>query len=420
MPLSDLATAHVRVVAGGHLRPLDDVLQSIRGRPMAPLSAEEIGIEDAASRVLAEDISSQAPIPPYRSSAVDGYAFRTADGRGNPRRIVGRSAAGHPLGRGIPPRGSAIRILTGAAVPPWADTVAMQEDCAVRDGTVVTMRGLSAGANIRETGEDVRAGAVVLFAGDRLRPQDVAMAASVGRARLAVYRRLRVAVLATGDELRAPGHVLPPGCIHDSNRFFCAAMLSRLGFEVTDFGIVPDDPRRISEGLIQAAQSHDLVVTSGGVADGDEDHVVSAVTSLGSVTSRSIAMKPGKGVPLGDIGGVPFIGLPGNPAAAMVALVMVARPLALHLAGANWIEPHRFQVAAGQVFARCPDRRHFLRGRLEHDNSGVLTVRKFRSDSSGMLSSLTWSDGLIDLRPGVSPIPEGDPVDFIPYSEFLA
>src|ERR1700728_3884317 len=202
MPLSDLATAHVRVVAGGHLRPLDDVLQSIRGRPMAPLSAEEIGIEDAASRVLAEDISSQAPIPPYRSSAVDGYAFRTADGRGNPRRIVGRSAAGHPLGRGIPPRGSAIRILTGAAVPPWADTVAMQEDCAVRDGTVVTMRGLSAGANIRETGEDVRAGAVVLFAGDRLRPQDVAMAASVGRARLAVYRRLRVAVLATGDELR--------------------------------------------------------------------------------------------------------------------------------------------------------------------------------------------------------------------------
>jgi molybdopterin molybdotransferase len=229
-----------------------------------------------------------------------------------------------------------------------------------------------------------------------------------------------VAVLATGDELRAPGHVLPPGCIHDSNRFFCAAMLSGLGFEVTDFGIVPDDPRRISEGLIQAAQSHDLVVTSGGVADGDEDHVVSAVTSLGSVTSRSIAMKPGKGVPLGDIGGVPFIGLPGNPAAAMVALVMVARPLALHLAGANWIEPHRFQVAAGQVFARCPDRRHFLRGRLEHDNSGVLTVRRFRSDSSGMLSSLTWSDGLIDLRPGGSPIPEGDPVDFIPYSEFLA
>ena len=295
----------------------------------------------------------------------------------------------------------------------------MQEDCDVRDGTVVTMRARSAGANIRETGEDVRAGAAVLFAGDRLRPQDVAMAASVGRPRLAVYRRLRVAVLATGDELRAPGHVLAPGCIHDSNRFFCAAMLNGLGFEVTDFGIVPDDPRRIREALIRAARSHDLVLTSGGVAGGDEDHVVSAVASLGSVASRSIAMKPGKGVPLGDIGGVPFIGLPGNPAAAMVALVMVGRPLALRLAGANRIEPHRFQAAAGQVFTRCPDRRHFLRGRLDHDNSGVLIVRKFRSDSSGMLSSLTWSDGLIDLHPGDSPIPAGGHVDFIPHSEFL-
>jgi molybdopterin molybdotransferase len=420
MPLSDLAAARVRVVAGGHLRPFDDVLQSIRDRPMAPLPAEEIDIEDAGSRVLAEDVSSQAPIPPYRSSAVDGYAFRASDGHCSPRRIVGRSAAGHPFAEGIPSAGSAIRILTGAAVPSWADTVAQQEDCDVRDGTVVTMRPLSAGANIREVGEDVTAGAAVLFAGDRLRPQDVAMAASVGRPRLIVYRRLRVAVLATGDELRAAGRVLPPGCIHDSNRYFCAAVLERLGFEVTDFGIVPDDPGRIRDGLIQAARSHDLVLTSGGVADGDEDHVVSAVASLGSVASRSIAMKPGKGAPLGDIGGVPFMGLPGNPAAAMVALVMVARPLALRLAGANRIEPHRFRVAAGQVFARCPDRRHFLRGHLEQDNSGVLIVRKFRSDSSGMLSSLTWSDGLIDLRPGNSPIPEGDPVDFIPYSEFLA
>jgi molybdopterin molybdotransferase len=197
-------------------------------------------------------------------------------------------------------------------------------------------------------------------------------------------------------------------------------MLRGLGFEVTDFGVVPDDPRRIRERLIQAGRSHDLVLTSGGVAGGDEDHVVSAVAALGSVASRSIAMKPGKGIPLGDIGDVPFIGLPGNPAAAMVALVMVARPLALRLAGANRIEPHRFQVAAGQVFARSPDRRHFLRGHLDHDSSGVLTVRKFRSDSSGMLSSLTWSDGLIDLHPGDSPIPVGDPVDFIPYSEFLA
>ena len=334
-------------------------------------------------------------------------------------RVIGRSAAGHPYGEPTPSGFAAIRILTGAAVPGWADVVAMQEDCAV-DGEWVTLPSdLAPGAHIREAGEAVSTGAVVLHPGDRVRPQDIGIAASVGYASVPVFRKLRVAVFATGDELRPPGASLPPGCIHDSNRFVSSAVFRSLGFDVTDLGIVADDPRPIKELLTTAAAGHDLVVTSGGVSEGDEDHVVAAVRALGSLVTWKLAVKPGKPVAVGRLSNSAFVGLPGNPVAALVALVMVARPLALRLAGSTRILPHSFPVATVEPIQRDPVRRQFLPGKLERQGS-TLTVRRYHTESSGVLRSLTWSDGLVNVEAGSGGIPAGGSVEFFPYAELFA
>lgn len=405
---------------GSGARPLEDLLHDIGTWPPATLATEEVDLGSAITRVIAEPVVASAAVPPHRNSAVDGYAYRSADcPAGGRLGLVGRSAAGHPYTELPPARGGAIRILTGAAVPDWADTVAMQEDCLVVDDQVSVPDGLPAGAHIRGAGEDVAAGTTVLRRGDRVRPQDVGMAASVGQPRLTVFRRLRVAVFATGDELREPGALLPPGCIHDSNRFVSAALFRRLGFEVTDLGIVADRIEAVRSTLAQAAAGHDLVVTSGGVSEGDEDHVVPAVRSLGTLTSWKLALKPGKPLAVGHIGGAMFVGLPGNPVAAMVALGMVARPLALRLAGASDIMPRSFSVVAAAPVWRDRHRRQFLRGKLEQVGP-ALAVHQYYSDSSGILSSLTWSEGLIDVAAGEGSIAPGEPVSFVPYSELFS
>jgi molybdopterin molybdotransferase len=294
----------------------------------------------------------------------------------------------------------------------------MQEDCIVDGDTVVVPNTLPIGANIRAAGEDVAAGRVVLQRGDRIRPQDVGMAATVGLNRIKVLQRLRVAVFATGDELREPGAELPEGCIHDSNRFVSAALFSRLGFQVSNLGIVPDRFDAVRDALADAARTNDLIVTSGGVSEGDEDHVVPAVRSLGGLTSWKLAVKPGKPLAFGQIGDALFVGLPGNPVAAMVSLVMVARPLALRLAGVSDVAPQRFPVMATSSIRRNNVRRQFLRGRLMSGTDG-LTVAQYHSDGSGILSSLTWADGLIDVPAGEGSIPAGHHVDFIPFAELL-
>lgn len=418
MPASD--TTEHGCCGSLQARPLEDLLYDIETWSPASLVTEEVDLGSAVTRVIAEPVVSSSPVPPHRNSAVDGYAYRAADRAAvTALFVVGRSAAGHPWAGPPPPAGTAIRILTGAAVPDWADTVAMQEHCLVVDGTVTVPDGLSPGAHIRAAGEDVPPHTTVLRKGDRVRPQDVGMAASVGQARLRVFRRLRVAVFATGDELRSPGSALPPGCIHDSNRFVSAALFRQLGFEVTDLGIVPDRLDTIRAVLSEAAAGHDLVVTSGGVSEGDEDHVVPAIRSLGSLTSWKLAVKPGKPVAVGRIGDAVFVGLPGNPVAAMVALSMVARPLALRLAGATRLAPQTFPVLARSPIRRDVHRRQFLRGKVEHEG-GALVVQQFRTDGSGVISSLTWSDGLIDVAAGTGTIGPGEPVDFIPYSELFA
>ena len=403
------------------LRPLDEVLQTIDTWPRPALETEEVDLGSAITRVIAEPVIAAAAVPPHRNSAVDGYGYRSADWPppGGRFRLAGRSAAGHPWSGPAPEAGAAIRILTGAAVPAWVDTVAMQEHCSNGDGAVTIPDAPRPGSHIRDAGEDVPAGAVVLRPGDRLRPQEIGMAASVGRAHLTVFRRLKVAVFATGDELREPGSPLPEGCICDSNRFAGVAFFQRLGCEVTDLGIIPDRLESVRLALDAAARHHDLVVASGGVSEGDEDHVVPAIRSLGSLSCWKLAVRPGKPLALGTIGTATFVGLPGNPVAAFVAMAIVARPLALRLAGATDISARAIPVPAAHPIRRDGRRRQFLRGRLE-STAGTLAVQQYRSDGSGIMSSLTWSDGLIDVTAGDGEIPAGHPVDFIPYSELLA
>lgn len=379
--------------------------------------AERLPLAEALGRVLAEDVIATAAVPPHDNSAVDGWAFAAAtrpeDGR---LTVVGTVAAGHPFAGVVPPR-SAVRILTGAAMPEGADTIAMQEDCTAADGWVV-VPALKAGANRRLRGEDVSPGAAVVSAGIRLRPQDLGIAAASGRTDLLVRRRLRVAVFSTGDEIREPGTPLPPGCIYDTNRTTASGLLRALGCDVTDLGILPDKRAVIADALAAAAGDHDLILTSGGVSEGDEDHVKAAVEVNGALHFWRLAIKPGRPVALGEVAGTPFVGLPGNPVAVMVTFMVIARPLVLRLMGIAHTAVPRYTVEAGFAFRRKPGRREWLRARVRAEG-GRLVAEKFPSDGSGVLSSMVWSDGLIELPEDVADLAPGDRLAYIPYAEVL-
>ena len=276
-------------------------------------------------------------LPPHANSAVDGYAVAHADllpDRETDLPVGGRAAAGHRLDRALH-RGEAIRIFTGAPMPEGADTVLMQEDCVAADGRVRLKPGIRKGANRRHAGEDVALGETALAAGRRLGPADLGLAAALGHHELPVFRRLRVALLSTGDEVREPGMTLPPGAIYDANRFMLKALLESLGCVVTDFGIRPDREAALADTLAAASAEHDLIVTSGGVSTGEEDHVKGAIERVGTLHFWRLAIKPGRPVALGQVGRVPLIGLPGNPVAVVVTFAVLARPLILKLAGSQ-------------------------------------------------------------------------------------
>ncbi|MGE5339104.1 MAG: gephyrin-like molybdotransferase Glp [Gemmatimonadota bacterium] len=374
-----------------------------------------LDVDSALGRVLAAEVVSRIDVPPMDNSQMDGYALRSADVSSVPStlRISQRIAAGH-VGTALAP-GTAARIFTGAPVPPGADTIVMQE-AAVADGDHVTINELpKAGEWIRPRGLDVRAGATILAVGRRLSPQDLGLAASVGVAELEVQRRLRVAVFFTGDELVMPGQDLPPGRIYNSNRFMLRALLRALDCEVIDLGIVPDDRAATRAALIRAAQGSDLILTSGGVSVGEEDHVKPAVEAEGELDLWQIAMKPGKPLAFGHVRGVPFIGMPGNPVSSFVTFLVFARPFIRARQGAIDLAPRVLSLRADFEWPRPDKRREFLRARL-NDAGGV---EPFANQNSAVLTSCVWADGLIDIAPSL-PIARGDIVRFLPFAELLS
>jgi molybdopterin molybdotransferase len=402
------------------MKSLDDALAQLLAHAMPLSETEQVATFDADGRVLAQDVVSALQVPPQDNSSMDGYAVRCADlsHAGLALPVSQRIAAGSS-GTALAAM-SVARIFTGAPIPPGADAVVMQEDCAVQpDGNVQVLSTPLPGQWIRRAGEDVTRGAVVLSKGQRLTPAELGLAASIGMSQLIVARRPRVALFSTGDELVMPGEVAPedmkPGSIYNSNRFFLKALLVRMGCEVTDLGIVPDQLEATVEALRTAAQQHDLILTSGGVSVGEEDHIKPAVQSLGQLDLWQIAIKPGKPFAYGRVMDAHFIGLPGNPVSSFVTFLMLVRPFLLKLQGAPDVTPESIAVRSDFTWARGDKRREFLRAR--RNAKGGLDV--FPNQSAGVLTSAVWGDGLIDNPPGQTIAP-GDLVRFIPFSKLLA
>ena len=378
---------------------------------------ETVSLNAARSRLLAHNIVAPISVPPANNSAVDGYAFRQSDLGQKGRtefRLVGRAAAGHPFGDSLRP-GEAVRIFTGAMMPDRADTVAMQEDVIATGAVVHISAGMVTGDNRRKAGEDIAAGSKVLPAGRRVGPAEIGLLTALGIEKIAVRAPLRVALFSTGDELIDAGTTPRPGQIYDSNRPVLLGLLHGLGMEVDDLGILPDCPETIRGGLAAAAVRHDAVICSAGMSAGDEDHIRSAVETLGTLDFWNVAIKPGRPIAVGRIGGVPFFGLPGNPAAMVVTFLMIVRPALLRLAGA---EPHklrRFPVSADFSMRKKPGRREFLRCTLHEIAGGRLAARRLQRHGSGMVSSIADSEGLLEIAEDTADIQPGMVFPFIPF-----
>ncbi len=383
---------------------------------------EEVPLERAAGRILGGDIVSAMDVPPHANAAVDGYAFIHGDLAETGETVLavtGRVAAGRSPRRPAR-RGEAVRIFTGAPMPEGCDTVAMQENVRLEGGGVVLDRRTRRGANRREAGEDIRRGSVILKAGRRLTPFDIGLAASVGLASLPCRRALEVALFSTGDEVTEPGGVLAPGAIFDANRHAVKALLEAIGCRVTDLGILPDDGPRTRDAIREAAGGHHALVTSGGVSVGDEDHVQKTVRDLGTLHAWYMAIKPGRPLVLGELGRTVFIGLPGNPAAAMVTFLRFARPLLLRLGGATDVEPATFPVRSAFARDKKGGRREYVRVHLARSPGGVLEAHAYAREGAGLLTSLARTDGLAELPEAMTRLEAGDEVEVLPFSEVLA
>jgi molybdopterin molybdotransferase len=404
---------------GGELLGVDAALALIEQRIGPVVATESAALAAAAGRILARDLVAGMDVPPHANSAVDGYALAHADlltDRDTLLPIGGRIAAGQPLERALH-RGEAIRIFTGAPMPDGADTVMMQEDCIVEGGAVRLKPGLKQGANRRHAGEDIAKGALALPAGRRLMPADLGLAAALGCTELPVFQPLRAALLSTGDEVRDPGAPLPPGAIYDANRVMLAALLRGLGCAVSDLGICADRVATLADTLAAAAAGHDVIVTSGGVSTGEEDHVRAAIEQLGRLDFWRLAIKPGRPVALGQVRGVPLIGLPGNPVAAALTFAILARPLILRLSGAAPPPPLTFPVTADFSYRKRTGRREYLRAQIGHDAAGQAVARKFKRDGAGILSSIVLSDGFAVLDESIADVAPGMTIGFLPFSE---
>ncbi len=401
-----------------------EALETLRSRVGTVVEAETIALGEAGGRTLAEDIIAPRNIPLADNTAVDGYAFSHADYVVQNGRlpVTLRIAAGHPAEATLQ-AGTAARIFTGGVMPEGSNTIAMQEDCTIDDSgpqPVVTIpMGLKLGANRRRAGEDVAEGAAILGPGTRLRPQEVGAIASTGKATVSVYRRLRVALVSTGDEVVRPGTDIRPGQVYDSNHFLLSELLATLNADIVDLGILQDDRAVVQAALAKAAQDHDVLVTSGGVSRGEEDYLAEAIDALGVRHMWQLAIKPGRPVSFGQIGDCVVVGLPGNPVAAFVCFLNYAWPVMAALSGSGFTVPRPYRVpAAFSIPDQKPDRREFLRGILDRDDAGNVVVRKFARDGSGLITSLREADGLIVIEEETTRVDEGDLVQFVSFTDF--
>jgi molybdopterin molybdotransferase len=433
--IEDITTQLSKDGSGGALLEISAALETLRRKCQPMVGQTTIKLGKSLGRILSEDVVSTRDVPPADNSAVDGYAVNHADLSGDCEvelPVTGRAAAGNPLGRQVN-SGEAIRIFTGAPMPGGTDTVLMQEDGRLimsdgggEYGRIAVPPGLERGDNARTRGEDVAAGSRILKAGRRLRPQDIGLAASIGLAQIPVYNPLRVAVFSTGDEVSEPGANLATGGIYDANRYAMIAMLNGLTCEITDLGILPDDQNTIAKSMADAVGDHDLILTSGGVSVGEEDHVRGAVEQIGKLEFWRLAIKPGRPIAMGEISTgrkqnkqVPFIGLPGNPAAMMVTFLRIARPAILALSGATDLDPVLFRVSAGFEHKKKPGRREFVRARLNRTKDGELVADKFGRAGAGILTSFVETDGLVELPEEQTQLRVGDTVEFLPFSEVM-
>ena len=402
----------------GPLLPVDEVERLIVARVAPVAESEMVPLTAAHNRVLAHDVIAPLDLPPFDNSAVDGYAVRHADlapDDDTTLHIVDRLTAGHAADRPLE-SGQAIRIFTGAPMPAAADTVFMQEDCRLEGECVVLPPGLKLGANRRSAGEDVRAGSVLLPAGRRLAAQHVALAAAVGLTALDVRRRIKVALFSTGDEIVEPGSARPAPALYDANRFLLAAMLDRLGATVTDLGILADDPDAVAPAIAAAGAGHDLVLTTGGVSTGEADHVRATVERIGKLVFWRVGIKPGRPVAMGVVNGAAFAGLPGNPVAVFVTFARIVRPLLLRLSGALPEPLVALPVRAGFAYRKKEGRREYVRVTLRRTADGSLEAVKYPQDGAGVISSLTETDGLVELPEDLRTVEPGATVGFLPYA----
>lgn len=396
------------------LMPLNEAISHLVGSAVALVDEETVMLDEALGRVLSQPVASTINVPAWDNSAMDGYAVRHQDINDlDALPVVQRIPAGtngQPL-----VAGTAARIFTGAPVPEGADTVVMQE-MVTREGELIRINGdVNEGSNIRSAGEDIRSGDEIIEIGTRLHPQHIGLAASTGTDKLVVKRKLKVAIFTTGDELTMPGHLLEEGKIYNSNCFLFRGLLERMGCEVIDLGNVADQYDATCEALTTAAAKADLILSSGGVSVGEEDYVKKALEDLGSLDLWKIAVRPGKPLAFGNVNDVPFIGVPGNPVSLFVTFSIFVRPFILRSMGVSDVTPFEYKVAAGFDWQRPDKRAEYMRAKLVTNDKGQTVVNVYPSRSSGVLSSVTWADGLVVINPEQQ-LKKGDRVRYIPFS----
>lgn len=399
------------------LTPINAALEQVLASQQRVTDTETVSLAEASGRVLVQDCIATIDVPPHANSAMDGYAVHAADVVSAPVVLpVSQRIAAGQVGT-VLAVGEAARIFTGAPLPEGADAVVMQENCEASDQEVRILQSAQPGENLRARGEDIEAGATLLPAGHRLRPQDIGLLASVGVTRVSVVRRLQVAIMTTGDELVAPGAVLAPGQIYNANAYTLNALLTGLGTEVLDLGIVPDSPAA-TEAALRKGATADCIITTGGVSVGEEDHVKAAVEAAGKLDLWKLAIKPGKPFASGEVHDTRFFGLPGNPVSAFVTFVLLVRPALLSMQGCGNVAPQHFPVIAGFSSGQSGERQEYLRVSLDAGDGANLSALPYDNQSSGVGASLSGAQGLAIIPPYTA-VNAGDRLAYIPFSELL-